>query len=256
MIGRNANFDEVFLNIFIPEEASLLAKQLCSPAGPILAPGHALLVRLVKPAFLLTLEALIDHRGQNINGGLVQDIVIDEALLRRRRLLEVLEYPAPNDLLHRERWDGGAIGGRGDDVDPVDHPSAYRFGRHIPALLTRHQERVAADPDFAYLRARGEYVKNLRERSRISLSEAARLEEKASDDAWALRLENELLVAKGEEPVASLDELDTREPASPPDPTESDGDALVQATANILIDYIDLSQGIAMADAGTKAAVQ
>ena len=167
-----------------------------------------------------------------------------------------IEYPAPNDLLHRERRDGGAIGGRGSDVAAVNHPSAYRFGRHIPTLRSRHQERVAADPDFAYLRARGEYLKNLQERSRISLSEATRLEGKASDDAWALRMENRLLVAKGDEPVASLDELNSRVPASSPDPTERDDDALVQATANILIDYIDLSQGIAMADAGTKAVVQ
>ncbi|MCY4056383.1 MAG: carboxy terminal-processing peptidase, partial [Gammaproteobacteria bacterium] len=117
-----------------------------------------------------------------------------------------IEYPAPIDLLHRDRWDGGAIGGRGSDVSPIGHPSAQRFSAHVGALHRRHEERVADDPEFAYLRARGEYLKGLQARTQVSLSEETRLAEKAADDAQALRLENELLVAKGKEPVASLEE--------------------------------------------------
>ena len=165
-----------------------------------------------------------------------------------------IEYPAPYDLLHRDRWDGGAIGGRGTDVAPIRHPSAQRFGTHIGALQRRHEERVGNDPDFAYLRARGEYLEGLRARTEISLSEETRLAEKAADDAWALRLENELLVAKGEEPVASFDELDEGGVATY-DPEHPEKDVLVQETANILIDYLEVSQGIALAN-GAKSTVQ
>ena len=166
-----------------------------------------------------------------------------------------IEYPSPNDLLNRDRWDGGALGGRGSDVAPVDHPSARRFGSHVVALQSRHEKRVANDPDFAYLRARGEYLAALQDRTEVSLSEETRLAEKAADDAWALRLENELLVGRGKDPVASLDELDDRG-ATFYDPEEPENDVLVQETANILIDYLDVSQGFALADGVAKPIVQ
>ena len=166
-----------------------------------------------------------------------------------------IEYPAPNEVLHGDRWDGGAIGGRGSDVAPLRHASAQRFGTHVDTLRRRHEERVGGDPNFAYLRERGEYLEGLRERTVVSLSEETRLAEKAADDAWALRLENELLTAKGMEPVASLEELDDLGVAIY-QPEEPDQDVLVQETANVLIDYLDLSRGIALADGGAKATVQ
>lgn len=166
-----------------------------------------------------------------------------------------IEYPAPNDVLHGDRWDGGAIGGRGADVAPVGHASEGRFGSHVETLRQRHQSRVAENPDFAYLRARGDYLAELQERTEVSLSEQTRLLERAEDDAWALRLENELLAAKGEEPVASLDDLAGRRTAIL-EPEEPENDALVEETANILIDYLDLSGGIVMAEDSSKRFVQ
>jgi len=165
-----------------------------------------------------------------------------------------IEYPAPGDMPHRDRF-GGAIGGRGSDVAPIGHASAQRFGPHVEALQHRHEERVANDPDFAYLRARGGYLDGLRGRAEVSLSEETRLAEEAADDAWALRLENQLLVAKGEEPVASVEELDVLGVVNL-EPEEPEEDILVRETANILIDYLDLSQGIALADGGAKPTVQ
>ena len=165
-----------------------------------------------------------------------------------------IEYPAPTDV-YRDRWDGGAIGGRGSDVAPIGHPKAQRFGTHVDALQRRHEERVADDPDFAYLRARSEYLEGLRVRTEVSLSEETRLAEKAADDAWALRLENELLVAKGKEPVASVEELEEAGVAIY-DAEHPEKDILVQETANILIDYLALSHGIALADGLAKPVVQ
>lgn len=165
-----------------------------------------------------------------------------------------IEYPAPSDMPRPDRF-GGAIGGRGSDVAPIRHASAQRFGPHVEALQRRHEERVANNPDFAYLRARGEYLDELRARTEVSLSEETRLAEKAADDAWVLRLENQLLAARGEEPVASIEELDELGVANL-GPEEPETDVLVQETANILVDYLDLSRGIALADGGAKATVQ
>ena len=167
-----------------------------------------------------------------------------------------IEFPAPNDLLQRDRWDGGAIGGRGSDVSPTDHASAERFGSYVDALQRRHEERAAHDPDFAYLRARGEYLEGLQARTAVSLSEETRLAEKAADDAWALRVENELLAAKGREPIASLEELQDPPAAVFYDPENPENDVLVQETASILIDYLDLANGIALADGGPQPTIQ
>ena len=166
-----------------------------------------------------------------------------------------IEYPAPTDLLHRDGWEVGAIGGRGADVAPVRHFSAGRFRSRVEALRRRHQMRVEDNPDFAYLRARGEYLEELQARTQVSLSEQTRLAERAADDAWALRLENDLLVAKGKEPVDSLDDLDGWRTAIYR-PEESRNDALVKETANILIDYLDLSGAIALAEGSAKPFVQ
>lgn len=168
-----------------------------------------------------------------------------------------IEYPAPADALQRDRWQGGAIGGRGLDVAPVDHESTRRFAPHVAKLRSQHQQRVADDPDFDYLRARVEYLEALRARTEISLSEKTRLAQKAADDAQVLAIENALLIAKGEEPVATRDELDDRRLAElTSDPYEPANDSLVKETANILIDYLDLSQGIALAGDDAKASVQ
>ena len=168
-----------------------------------------------------------------------------------------IEYPAPSDALHRDRWEGGAIGGRGSDVAPIEHKSAHRFGAHVARLLSQHQQRVADDPDFDYLRARGEYFKSLQARTEVSLSEETRLAQKAADDAQVLAIENDLLIAKGKEPVASVDELNERRLAELTLESDEPGnDTLVRETANILIDYLDLSEGIALADDDARASVQ
>ena len=161
-----------------------------------------------------------------------------------------IEYPSPNFVLRQPREMGGVIDGPGAAVDAVRHDTPDRVSPYVEALRRRHEERVAADAEFVYLRARSEYLERLQDRTRISLSEATRLAEKATDDAWALRIENELLAAKGEEPVASLDDLDLRDTRAGYDTDDPASDTLVQETANILVDYIHLSRGIALADIG------
>lgn len=160
-------------------------------------------------------------------------------------------YPTPGDLIFRERNRGGAIASTGD-VAPARHPSANRFGPVLERLRSRHDERTRDDPDFAYLKARREYIEHLRDRTHISLAEAARVKQKEEDDAWDLRLENQRLVAKGEEPIESMDELADRD-----DPEDAaDDDTLVLETANILADYVGLANGLALAESGTKSVVQ
>ena len=166
-----------------------------------------------------------------------------------------IAYPTPEDLLYRERRLRGAIDSTGD-VAPTGHASANRFGPVLARLRSRHEARTKTDPDFAYLKAKREYIEHLQERTVLSLSESTRLAEKDADDAWDLRLENDRLIGKGEEPVANMEELaDRDEPDTDEEPAYGD-DILVRETANILIDYIGISTGLALADGAAKPVIQ
>jgi len=163
-------------------------------------------------------------------------------------------YPSPEDVFFRERRPGGAIADTGD-VAPTGHPNANRFGPVLATLRTRHEARVETDPDFTYLKAKREYIEHIQERTHLSLSEATRLAEKEADDAWDLRLENERLIGRGEEPVARIEELAERVETDATEEPERE-DTLVRETANILIDYIGLSNGFALADSPAQPVVQ
>jgi carboxyl-terminal processing protease len=94
-----------------------------------------------------------------------------------------------------------------DTIDPSYYTAYRSLEPLIPELVRRHDERLTTDPDFVFIRA--EIAKGIeqREDNTITLNEAKLLEERNADDAWRLEIENARRVAKGEAPVASIDEL-------------------------------------------------
>ena len=114
--------------------------------------------------------------------------------------------------------------------------------RSILGLLrNRHIDRVADNPDFMYMRALSERNEETRNRTHLSLNELVRTREKDEDDSWRLELENVRLLAKGEDPVADLDELEDRQnEETEEDEKEDEPDALVTESGNVLIDFMNL----------------
>ena len=151
----------------------------------------------------------------------------------------------------------GSVRHRGEVLGTIDDPLATvsaasyaprnRVAPLLDALRTRHQERASTNPEFAYLRAREDYFGRLRDRTHLSLSEATRIAQQEADDAWILDVENARLVARGEQPVADLDELTARREAEAGTERLPQDDVLTRETAAILADFIDLSQPLAMA---------
>jgi carboxyl-terminal processing protease len=94
-----------------------------------------------------------------------------------------------------------------DTIDPSYYTAYRSLEPLIPELVRRHDARLASDPDFEFIRA--EIAKGIeqREDNTITLNEAKLLEERDADDAWRLEIENARRVAKGEAPVASIEEL-------------------------------------------------
>ena len=145
-----------------------------------------------------------------------------------------------------------------DDAMPWDmiQPAAFSGDDEIqpllPALRTRHNDRVASDPEFDYLLALATKSRENAERTRLSLNEDRRRAENAEDDKWRLDLENALRKAKGEPELASLDELDELEFD---DEAPADDDPLLVEAGEILLDLIGLEHQVAMVDSEAGAIV-
>jgi carboxyl-terminal processing protease len=134
-----------------------------------------------------------------------------------------------------------------DMIQPAVYPHSEQIAPLLPELQHRHLDRVADNPDFAYMRALSE--KNLENSSKthMSLNEAIRQQEKLADDNWRLTLENQLRTAKGEEPVANLEALEELQKAMA-DAHEKQEDAMLIESGNILLDYLSLIRQVALVE--------
>ena len=161
------------------------------------------------------------------------------------------------DIEFPETYDSDRIGESAlDDAMAWDMaaPASFRKANEVSPFLSelaqKHLARAASDPDFEYLRALAERNVEERDRTHISLNRLTRESEKAEYERWRLDLENTLLLAKGEEPIESIDDLDSVD--DPPDPSLSDADApdavedpMLRETGRILLDYIGISRLVA-----------
>ena len=165
-----------------------------------------------------------------------------------------IEFPAPDRDWRGNEPAASAIDERMQTVASAEFVPLNRIAAALPALQARHAERAQADPEFAYLRARKDLAERLRERTHLSLRESTRLAQQESDDAWLLEVENARLAARGEQPVADLDELSARREAEADIERKPEDDVRTRETAAILADLIDLSQPLAMAAGGQVSA--
>ena len=132
-----------------------------------------------------------------------------------------------------------------DQIQPAIYRGSNEISLHVGALTRRHEDRVATDPEFDYLRSLAARARENAERTHLSLLETDRVEQKEADDAWRLEVENALLTSRGEEPVASIDELNDRlEAAAEAD--EEAKDAVLEEAGNILVDLIGMTNQLAM----------
>lgn len=104
-----------------------------------------------------------------------------------------------------------------DTIEPSYYRAYASFEPLLPELVRRHDERLATDPDFVYIRAQIAKAIEQRDDNRITLNEEKLLAERAADDAWRLETENARRVAKGLEPLASVDDINESDNIARPD---------------------------------------
>ncbi len=94
--------------------------------------------------------------------------------------------------------------------DSIDRAAYATFGdtsAAVSQVRKEHDERVKADPEFAYIYEDIARYQEKKNDKFVSLVEAERLADKKDDEAKALKRANERLARMHMEPVASLDDL-------------------------------------------------
>ncbi len=163
--------------------------------------------------------------------GIIPDIEFPEIYDAERIGESSLEDAMPWDMI------SPAVYPRGDDIHPL-----------LAELNARHQQRVADDPDFNYMRALALKTREDAKQTHLSLNEQVRSAEQKRDEAWRLDLENALRAAKGKEPLASLEDLEAAAAARDDEDEDPSEDAMLRESGNILVDYMVLTRQVALAE--------
>ena len=138
-----------------------------------------------------------------------------------------------------------------DQIQPAAYRQADGLQRALAFLGARHTERVADNPDFAYLRRLAERIKRNAETESLSLNEEVRRREMAEEEAWRLELENALRSAKGEPLLKSLDDLEAEDdPAAPEEDVDAADDPWLAEAGEVLVDLIGFGRQVAMLEPG------
>ena len=127
-----------------------------------------------------------------------------------------------------------------DKISATTYRRKHSINHLVPELKSLHDERVSNNAEFNYLSEAFAYRKTRSENDTISLNEKKRLQEKTDREGFWLALENKRRVALGEEPIASLDELDEEEPSI----ASNDGSA--QATPLYDVEMVDPASAISV----------
>tara|TARA_R110001592_G_scaffold38609_1_gene127225 strand:- start:63723 stop:65846 length:2124 start_codon:yes stop_codon:yes gene_type:complete len=124
---------------------------------------------------------------------------------QHRGVVPDLEFPSIYDaeeigessLDHALNW---------DKINPVRHHRYNDLSTVVPRVTAMYVERSAGNPDFVYLEEQVNLARASSEITELPLNEVARIALRESQEQKALLIENKRRVAKGEEPLASLDE--------------------------------------------------
>lgn len=119
-----------------------------------------------------------------------------------------------------------------DQINPVRHRRYSNVDTLVPQLAAFFEERSAMNPEFLYLQEQLEVAAENRSVQSVSLNEAVRRAEREAREARALEIENRRRAALGEDPIASLDELNEEEALTEDDEDAVDADSTEAVAAS------------------------
>lgn len=95
---------------------------------------------------------------------------------------------------------------RWDRIREANHRYYFDLKSGIAALQRKHDKRIAKDPDFQFLQEQISVMETMRSKTHLSLNIELRKKERDARKANLLAMENRRRVAKGEEPLTTLEE--------------------------------------------------
>jgi carboxyl-terminal processing protease len=99
-----------------------------------------------------------------------------------------------------------------------------------------HNARIEHDPEYVYTLGMINYLKEAREKTRLSLKLSTRLQEKKRSEKRRLDLENRLRKSEGLKPLTNLEQLqEDKEDTQQKKPAKDD--PILIESSNILVDY-------------------
>lgn len=137
-----------------------------------------------------------------------------------------------------------------DRIPSARHNYYFDLKAALPQLQTSHDQRIAKDPDFVFLKEQISQIEKLRNRKTLSLNMETRKAEREEQKTLRLAMENRRRIAKGEQPLEKLEEDDKAEELAAADEeavdsTEEDADKadkepdpMVVEASRILVDAI------------------
>lgn len=129
--------------------------------------------------------------------------------------------------------------------DSIGMAPHFTFSELAPLkqqLKTMHKERIDHDPDYLYSLGMIDFLKDAREKTRISLNISERLQEKKKSEKQRLEMENRLRKAKGLQPLKDVDQLEENKEdvIDTPQKKPAKEDPMLVESGNILVDYLML----------------
>ena len=133
-----------------------------------------------------------------------------------------------------------------DIIDRISRTHDPLIGTLLPRLTELHRERIASDPEFKFYDALEDRIKQDRDRETRSLNFDEREQERDDYNSWRLNTQNARLVARGLEPVDTLDDLkDTLDELVEEEEENNVPDAMLVESAKIILDLLELEEEVA-----------
>ncbi|AMX02575.1 carboxy terminal-processing peptidase [Microbulbifer thermotolerans] len=137
-----------------------------------------------------------------------------------------------------------------DRIHAVPHAKYFNLKELLPSLISKHQQRTAADPDFIFLREQFQFETERADQEYVSLNEKTREMERKELNERLLTMENRRRTAKGLEPYKTFEEYEeseSEEVANIGGPVEIklEKDPILNEAGYIMADFISLYDKIA-----------
>lgn len=132
-----------------------------------------------------------------------------------------------------------------DSIRAAINPDMNPFKPFLEELKARHEARTHENPDFVFTRDRLALTQELAHETTISLNEEKRRAQQEGIEKRQLALENRLREAKGEEPLAKLEQEDETTPVIEEKKVKPEDDAYLSESGRILLDYLGLQEAMA-----------